>query len=184
MRIIGGQLRGKKLGPVRAAAVRPSSDRLREAVFSILSVSVKDAAVLDLFAGTGAFGIEALSRGARKAVFVDRNRDAIAMICKNIQVCRLESRATVIRWDVARNLDCLRTVNSPFELVFIDPPYDRGLILPTLAHLNQQRLLAAGGQVVVEHSPSEQISPEPEGFTTVDSRKYGKTLVSFLVAVV
>ena len=183
MRIIGGQLRGKRLSPVRAAAVRPTSDRLREAVFSILSTSIEGAVVLDLFAGTGALGIEALSRGARKAVFVDRNRDAIALISRNVQMCRLQGRSTVIRWDITRNLNCLVRAACSYDLVFLDPPYDRGLVRPTLQHLCQGRFLASDAHLVVEHSPSEAFTPPPDGLSIADTRKYGKTLVSFLVAV-
>ena len=184
MRIIGGQLRGRKLSPVRTTAVRPTADRLREAVFNIVSDSVKGAVVLDLFAGTGALGIEALSRGARRAVFVDRSHDAVALISQNIRKCGLEGRSTVIRWNISKNLDCLRQSDRIYDLVFLDPPYERGLVLPALEYLNRHRLLAASARLIVEHSSSEGILPAPEGYAITDTRKYGKTLVSFLVAVV
>ena len=184
MRIIGGQLRGKKLSPVRSAAIRPTSDRLREAVFNILTENIEEALVLDLFAGTGALGIEALSRGARRAVFIDNNRDAVALMYRNIRQCRLENRSTVIRWDITRNLDCLHRTGQPYDLVFLDPPYDRGLVLSALQFLNRHHFLAAAARVVVEHAASEVFSPLPDGLTVTDTRKYGKSLVSFLVAVV
>ena len=184
MRIIGGQLRGKRLSPVRGSAVRPTSDRLREAVFNILSDRIEGATVLDLYAGTGALGIEALSRGAHRAVFVDRSRDAVALISRNIQLCRLQNRSTVIRWDINRNLNCLSSQDQMFDLVFLDPPYDRGLALPTLRTLLRQQVLATGAQLIIEHSPSEEIAPVPDGLSVQDNRKYGKTLVSILVAVV
>jgi len=184
LRIIGGQLRGKKLRPVRAAALRPTSDRLREAVFNILSGSIEGAVVLDLFAGTGALGIEALSRGACKAVFVDRSRNAVDLISRNVRDCRLESQSTVIRWDITRNLDCLLAADQTYDLVFLDPPYDHGLVLTTLQHLHRRHLLAPAARMVAEHSSSERLSPLPEGLTITDTRKYGKSLVSFLVAVV
>ena len=184
MRIIGGQLRGKKLSPVRAAAVRPTSDRLRETVFNILSGRFEGTVALDLFAGTGALGIEALSRGAAQAVFVDHSREAISMILRNIQLCRLEHRSSVIRWDIARNLDCLRRVNRRYDLVFLDPPYNRGYVLPTLEYLHRNRLLTSDARLIVEHASTEVISPVPASFAITDTREYGKTLVSFLVAVV
>lgn len=184
MRIIGGQLRGKKLSPVRSSVVRPTSDRLREAVFNIVSGRIEGATVLDLYAGTGALGIEALSRGAHRAVFVDRSRQAVALISRNIQLCGLQHRSTVIRWDIIRNLNCLSNQDQGFDLVFVDPPYDRGLVRPTLQTLLQQRLLAATAQLIVEHSLSEEIAPIPDGLDIRDSRKYGKTLVSILAAVV
>jgi len=139
--------------------------------------------VLDLFAGTGALGIEALSRGALRAVFVDRSREAVALICRNIQLCRLESRSTVIRWDITGNLNCLLGADQRFDLVFLDPPYNRGLVLPTLENLRRHRLLTPAAHLIAEHSASEAISPAPEGFAISDTRKSGKTLVSFLVAV-
>lgn len=184
MRIIGGQLRGKRLSPVRTAAVRPTSDRLREAIFNILSGSIDGAVVLDLFAGTGALGIEALSRGARSAVFVDRNRDAVALITRNIQQCRLEDRSTVFCWDIARNLDCLRGAGQTYDLVFLDPPYNHGLILPALQFLLRYNLLKADANLVVEHSSSEDFSAIAEAIAIADTRKYGKSLVSFLVAMI
>jgi 16S rRNA (guanine966-N2)-methyltransferase len=184
LRIIGGQLRGKKLSPVRTAAVRPTSDRLREAVFNILSGSIEGTVVLDLFAGTGALGIEALSRGARKAVFVDHSRDAVALISRNLRLCRLENRSTVIRWDITRNLNCLNGDDQTYDLVFLDPPYDCGLIVPTLQILCRDRLLGSDAHLVVEHAASEGFSSAPESLVIADTRKYGKTLVSFLVAVI
>ena len=184
MRIIGGQLRGKKLGPVRSAVIRPTSDRLREAVFNILTGTIQEALVLDLFAGTGALGIEALSRGARQAVFIDNSRDAVALISRNIQQCGLENRSTVLKWDITRNLDCLYRTDKPYDLVFLDPPYERGLVLSTLQFLLQHHFLATAARVVVEHAASEVFLPLPNGLSVTDTRKYGKSLVSFLVAVV
>ena len=164
--------------------MRPTSDRLREAIFSILSGSIEGAVVLDLFAGTGALGIEALSRGARKGFFIDHSYEAIALISRNIRLCRLENRSTVIRWDIAGNLNCLHKYEQTYDLVFLDPPYDRGLIRPTLQALCRHRLLGSCARLVVEHSLSEEVSALPEALAVADTRKYGKTLVSFLFAVV
>ncbi len=184
MRIIGGQLRGKKLGPVGWAAIRRTSDRLRESVLNILTGNIQEALVLDLFAGTGALGIEALSRGARQAVFIDNSRDAIALITRNIEQCGLKNRSTIIQWDITRNLDCLHRIGQPYDLVFLDPPYGHGLVLSTLQFLQQHHFLASAARMVVEHAASETFSPLPDSFTVTDTRKYGKSLVSFLVAVV
>ena len=160
------------------------TDRLREAVFNILTGTIQEALVLDLFAGTGALGIEALSRGARQAVFIDNNREAVALITRNIQQCGLENRSTVLRWDITRNLDCLYRTDKPYDLVFLDPPYERGLVLSTLQFLLQHHFLATAARVVVEHAASEVFLPLPNGLDVTDTRKYGKSLVSFLVAVV
>jgi 16S rRNA (guanine966-N2)-methyltransferase len=181
MRIIGGELRGKKLAPLRGTAIRPTADRTREAVFNIISAKVPGANVLDLFAGTGAFGLEALSRGAARAVFVDNAAVALAAIEKNIAACRMQDRSRVIRWDIIRNLNCLGSVSQGFDLVFLDPPYNCNAVLPTLQNLVQSdALLAPGVTVIVEHAPSETITELPDGLALMDQRKYGKTLVSFL----
>ena len=184
MRVISGTAKGKRLKAVPGNTTRPITDRTKEALFNILGNWIIDARVLDLFGGTGAVGIEALSRGAAQAVFVDRSREAISMILRNIQLCRLENRSSVIRWDIARNLNCLRRDNRKYDLVFLDPPYNRGYVLPTLEYLHRHRLLTSDARLIVEHASTEVISPVPASFAITDTREYGKTLVSFLVAVV
>jgi 16S rRNA (guanine966-N2)-methyltransferase len=185
MRIIGGTLKKKRLSPVRGKEIRPTADRLRETIFNILAFGIRDAVVLDLFAGTGAMGIEALSRQAASAVFVDQSTAALATIRKNIAACKLAHCSRVIRWDAAKNLDCLSLRKERFSLVFIDPPYNRGLIAPAVFHLHQSGALATGARLVVEHTPAEPIDVDgrdrlPAGaFRAVDQRRYGKTLVSF-----
>lgn len=190
MRIIGGTLKKKKLVPVPGGHIRPTADRLRESIFNIVARRVRAAAVLDLFAGTGAMGIEALSRGAATAVFVDRDAAALATVKKNLTACRLEKSSRVIRWDAAKNLHCLAGTTDRFTLAFIDPPYGIGLVVPALEHLHQSGALDHGAAVVVEHTPSEQIVSElvqpgrKQVFAPVDQRRYGKTLVSFFEYVV
>jgi 16S rRNA (guanine966-N2)-methyltransferase len=185
MRIIGGKLKRKKLGPVPGRGIRPTADRVRESIFNILAPSIRQAVVLDLFAGTGAMGIEALSRGAAEAVFLDHGPKALAAIRKNISACGLDRHARTIHWDAAKGLGCLATLPHRFTLVFMDPPYRHGLVEPTLADLHAVGALAAGARIVVEHSREEPIQisiGETEltaVFPVVDSRRYGKTLVSF-----
>jgi 16S rRNA (guanine966-N2)-methyltransferase len=180
MRVIGGNLRGRKLCPVRGKNIRPTADRLRESIFNILSNLVRDAWVLDLFAGTGSQGIEALSRGATAAVFIDSNPDAISIIERNLKICRLDDQSRVIRWDIARNLNCLGPPERPFGLLFLDPPYSKGLVRPTLAHLHRRNLCEQNACLVVEHALSEPIPDDLTGFRMEEQRKHGKTLVSFL----
>lgn len=180
LRIIGGELRGKKLNSIRGTAIRPTADRLREAMFNILSFALKDAVVLDLFAGTGALGIEALSRGAKSAVFVDNNMEAVSVIERNIRSCGFDDRTNIIRWDIKKNLNCLKDKEPVFDLVFVDPPYQQRVVIPALFNLHRSKSLLKGARIVVEHSHMEEV---PKGFTafeTIDQRRYGKTLVSFL----
>jgi 16S rRNA (guanine966-N2)-methyltransferase len=182
LRVIAGQLRGKKLVTVPGRETRPTADRTRESIFNILGSAVRHAHVLDLFAGTGAFGIEALSRGADFALFIENGQEALGVLNRNIQSCRLADRARVLRWDAAGNLNCLADGDRKFDLVFLDPPYGAGMIAPALRHLADSRCLADKARIVVEHAIGEAVGQAPP-FHLQDHRRYGKTLVSFLTCV-
>ena len=179
VRIIAGTFKGRKLASIRGMAIRPTADRVREALFNILAARPAEATVLDLFAGTGALGIEALSRGARQAVFVDQAAAAIQVLRKNIALCRIEAHTQVLQWNILRNLNCLKAHPGAFDLIFIDPPYGRRMIEPTLAHIADNRLASPEALVVVEHDPSETVAPPSGDFACVDQRRYGLTQLSF-----
>lgn len=178
MRIIGGKFRKKKLLPVSGTDTRPTSDRLRESIFNIISGKPDGAFVLDLFAGTGALGLEALSRNAEKAVFIEVSQKAVAVIRKNIGTSFSESQAEVIKWDIIKNLNCLQG-RKGFSLVFMDPPYHKEMIGKTLIHLDKTNALSDGALIIAEHSSEEKLSEYPESFSQVDFRRYGKSAVSF-----
>jgi 16S rRNA (guanine966-N2)-methyltransferase len=184
LRIISGQLKGKKLYSVRGSTTRPTADQLRESIFNILSFRVIETVVLDLFAGTGALGIEALSRGAESAVFVDNNPGAISVIKRNIKSCAFDKKANIIKWDIKKNLNCLKFIKRAFNLVFLDPPYNQNMVKSALFNLEHTRSLEKGACIVIEHSPLESIPNDLLMFKITDQRKYGKTLVSFLNYVV
>ncbi len=184
LRIISGELRGKRLRSVHGKAIRPTADRLRESIFNILSSGVLEAVVLDLFAGTGALGIEALSRGAESAVFIDSSSEAISTIASNVKLCAFDNRAIIIKWNIEYNLNCLKSIKPAFDLIFIDPPYNKNMIKPALIHLDRSGSLRKGACLVVEHSPFEPIPDDLFVFQITDQRRYGKTLVSFLNYVV
>ena len=184
LRIISGSLRGKKLHTLRGMKVRPTADRLRESIFNILSARIHNAVVLDLFAGTGAFGIEAISRGAEYAVFIDNSRKALSVIARNIDACAFSNRTKIIKWDIERNLNCIKSFNPAFNFVFIDPPYNQSKINPSLLNLFKSGSLAAGACVVLEHAAAEPLHADLGAFEIDDQRRYGKTLVSFLSYVV
>ena len=184
MRIISGTLRGKKLHTFHGTRIRPTADRTREAVFNILSGRIWGAQVLDLFAGSGAMGIEALSRGATFTTFIDSSPAAIALIKKNLHACRLEKKARVILWDIERNVDCLQSQQTTHNLVFLDPPYRRGLAQPALMHLENSHFLAPGTCLVLEQAHIDERPLPPAHFVLTDRRRYGKTLVSFLTYMV
>ena len=183
MRIIGGSLRGKKLASLSGYAIRPTADRLRESIFNIIAERVPNAVVLDLFAGTGAFGIEALSRHARAAVFIDNSRAAVTVIYRNLEMCRLLDRARVILSDIDHGLGRVPMPQPRFDLVFMDPPYDRGFVRNGLNLLRRNPTLAPGHCLILEHSSREPLPFDLEGYVLHDQRPYGKTLVSFLECV-
>ena len=180
LRIIGGELKGKKLYTIPGTLIRPTSDRLRESIFNILSYLVKGAVVLDLFAGTGALGIEALSRGAKSAVFIDNNKKALSVVERNIQSCAVDNMSQIIRWNIVKNLNCIKSVDSKFNLVFMDPPYNKGLIEPSLINLYDSGSLGKDACIIVEHTPFEPVPGDCKQFELADQRKYGKTLISFI----
>jgi 16S rRNA (guanine966-N2)-methyltransferase len=182
MRIIGGARRGLKLAEVgegdAAAHLRPTSDRVREAIFNLLINAhgnpVAGARVLDLFAGTGALGLEALSRGAAEVTFVDDGTKALALIRANIAKMRAESETKVIRQD-ARKLGV--NPGAPFGLVFLDPPYGKGLGETVLGTALASGWIAPGAMVVWEEGVAVAV---PDGYAQVDQRKYGDTVVTLL----
>lgn len=180
--VIGGALKGRRLFSPEGMAVRPTSGRVREALFNIFMHEIKGATVLDLFAGTGALGIEALSRGAARAVLIDNASASLAVIQKNIRACGLQDAARTIRHDAAQDLACLPSLGMAFDLVFMDPPYKTGAIGQVLENLHASRALLPGAWVAAEHShrtTTEAAACDGTGFTLTDQRRYGKTVVSF-----
>jgi 16S rRNA (guanine966-N2)-methyltransferase len=180
LRIISGTLRGKKLHPFQGKGIRPTSDRTREAIFNIIADRIPGAVVLDLFAGSGALGIEALSRGAKMATFIDIAPAAITLLKNNLRSCGLEGRAQIYPWDIERNLNCLQSHGFQHNLIFLDPPYHKGLSLPTLTHLKNSQTMTPGATLVLEHGSVDELPTLFADFELLDQRRYGKTLVSFL----
>jgi 16S rRNA (guanine966-N2)-methyltransferase len=178
VRIISGKFKGRKLAVLKGTHTRPTSDRVREALFNILGATPEDAMVLDLFAGTGALGIEALSRGARGAVFVDSDRLPLDTLHRNITSCQLQACTHVFRWDIAKNLHCIKSLAFKFDLVFLDPPYHHNLIPPTLDHLLEMNALTPKAIVVAEHAADECPDP-PLNLSCERRRTYGQTQLSF-----
>ncbi len=179
MRIIAGAHRGRRLFSVKGRAIRPTSDRVRESIFNILADRVSGVNVLDLFAGTGALGIEALSRGADHACFIDNNRQAILAVLKNINMIHLEEKAIILKWDAVDNLNCLVPGKTNFKLVFMDPPYGKNMVRPALKNLDRSGCLEKNAVIVIEHTSRERLDEKMDSFIQSDRRKYGKTLISF-----
>jgi len=180
LRIITGELKGKKLFSIKGQTTRPTSDKLRETIFNILAHRLIGAFVLDLFAGTGALGIEAISRGALFSYFIDNKKEAVAIINKNIKSCKFEDRSSIIQWDIKKSLKCIEMLKNKFDLVFMDPPCNAGLIKPALINLQQSGTLQAGASVVIEHALYEPIPDDLKEFKISDKRKYRRTFLSIL----
>ena len=183
MRVVGGRLRGRNLAAPKSMAVRPTADRLRESLFNILTHAYGDpvagARVLDLFAGTGALGIEALSRGAAFALFVDDGAEARALLRQNVEALGLGGVSRIFRRDATR-LGAAHPV-PPFGLVFCDPPYGKGLAERALVAARDGGWLAPAALVVVEEAAASAFAP-PEGFAPIERRTYDDTEVVFLRA--
>ena len=167
MRIIAGTYRSRLLKSLKGQALRPTSDRLRETLFNVLGAAVKGARFLDIFAGTGAVGIEALSRGAAEVVFIENHGPAAMLIRRNLQTLGIGSGATVLAMDAVRGLESLvakrKPAEPPFHFVFLDPPYaQRGAYEAVLRFLGSVAILAAGSVVVAEHSRRVEL-PETMG---------------------
>lgn len=182
MRITGGTARGRSLaGPKSGCAlIRPTSDRVREALFSIIAAEIPGSAVLDLYAGTGSFGLEALSRGAELAVFVDQAAQALELIHGNASRCMAGAQIALLRIDLARPDGITRLKNRlppglRFDLVFLDPPYERKLAEQTLAAVGQGVLLRAGGLLIAEERNTARLPEQCGSLRLADQRSYGET---------
>ena len=178
MRVIAGQAKGRKLLRVPGSETRPISSRVKEALFDILGSDIEGAAFLDLFAGTGSVGIEALSRGASKVVFVDRSRKAIDTVRRNLQIAGLGGPAEVIHRDVFRFLQM--TPDTPlFDYIYVAPPQYQDLWDKTLLALNDKPLLALDGLIIVQMHPKEFHEIDTPRLQPVQERRYGSTLLCF-----
>jgi 16S rRNA (guanine966-N2)-methyltransferase len=185
MRITGGKLGGRRLVAPDDERIRPTSDRTRQAIFNMLmhkdfgiGFQLADAAVLDLFAGTGALGIEALSHGARWCLLVDDNADSRAIARENVEALGLTGVTKIWRRDATELGPLGPGAGGPFDLVFLDPPYRKGLVPKALASLKAGGWLKPKALIVAETDAKEEL--DAPGFTLIDARHYGETRVRFL----
>lgn len=183
MRIVGGAFRGRPLATPKTDAIRPTTDRAREAVFNVIAHRYGDhldgARVLDLFAGTGALGLEALSRGASYGVFIEESAEGRGLIRTNVEAFGLSGRTKIFRRD-ATGLGDAGTL-QPFDLVFADPPYGKGLGERALASARDGGWLKPGALCLVEEAAATPFQP-PAGFTLDERRDYGDTTIAFCLA--
>ncbi len=176
MRVIAGDARGRKLKSGKGLKARPTSDRVKEALFNIISEYVIDADFLDLFAGFGGIGIEALSRSAKQVVFVEQDSKHVQIIKENINLVNFEDKAKVIRGDV---LKILAAIDQNFDIIYLDPPYQAGLYEGVLSLILEQDLIKKNGIIICEHDTN--LPPQiPDSLEVLKCKSYGSISLTFI----
>ncbi len=180
MRVISGKSRGTKINTIESITTRPTLDRVKESLFNIIQNNIKDKIVLDLFAGSGALGIESLSRGAQKAYFCDSNKEAIRVIKQNLTKTKLAEKSKIYNEDFIK---CLNTINEKIDIVFLDPPYKLDLAVKAVKEILRNKLLNDNGIIIIE---TDEINrdlkelEELESISITDKRKYGRANLIFI----
>lgn len=180
MNIIGGIYKGRKLNFLKDKNIRPTQDKVREALFNIIMRDIEGKVVLDLFAGCGSLGLEAISRGAENVTFVDNNRECVDIITEN--ACRAglpENRYEVVRMDAFKAIEKIAKENRIFDIIIADPPYYLGLAKKILIKLTLYDILAPNNIIIVQHFKKDDVPGEFQGIVRLAEKKYGDTLLSF-----
>ena len=180
MRIIGGDAKGRSLHVPGRSKVRPTSDSVKEALFNILSPG-QGKTFLDVFAGSGNIGIEALSRGASWAVFIEKNPTLSLFIKKNLLQCGVDGRYEIMDMEAKKAIPILQKKGAHFDIIFADPPYEEGRVEETLCYFTDGKLFSEDGLLIIQHSVREALRPGPaKELILTDQRRYGDTILSFL----
>lgn len=182
MRIIAGTLKGRRLVAPRGDVTRPTADQVRLALMDTLTPYLPGARVLDLFAGAGGVGLEALSRGAAHATFVERDARAVDALRRNVSALGVADAARVTRGDVGRALASLARAGERFDIVFADPPYESGALGPALSALGEGHLTTPGGLVIAQHPTKHPPPPAVGALTAFRTRRFGETTLTFFRA--
>lgn len=182
MRVISGTARGTKLYSLEGDNTRPTLDRVKESLFNIIGIRVRDSVVLDLFSGSGAIGIEAASRGAEKVILCDKSKNAINIIKKNVERTRLQEKTHVVNLDYKR---ALKEANCTYDIIYIDPPYATNLVKESVVEILENEYLKDSGIIIIETDEEERIYKElneidKEKIDIYDKRKYGRVVLIFL----
>ena len=179
MRIIAGSAKGRRLKTLKGLDKRPTADRVKETIFAVLGKKIQGAEALDLYAGTGNLGIEALSRDAGAVLFVDNDAGAKKIIEENLRVTLLQDRAQIWRCDVFRALRRCRASGRMFDVIFADPPYGKGFGIQTFLALGECGILKQGGIFILEHQISEEVGADSNQLKVFSEKLYGQTAVHF-----
>lgn len=178
MRISGGMLRGRRLKTLKRSYLRPTSEKVRQAVFNIIGGYIKGMNVLDLYAGSGAFGFEALSRGARTVDFVEKDKVLCETIRENVKTLGVDNSVCIVRLDVDSAIQRYSSMGKVFSLIFADPPYQSGEVEKLIELIDKNKILNKDSIVVIEHSKRERPSERSSLLKMIDSRQYGDTVIS------
>lgn len=178
MRIVAGDFKGRKIETPFGKDIRPTSEKVKEAVFSILYGDIDGAVAADLFTGTGNLGLEALSRGADLCYFSDNSRDSINITKRNIANCRAEEWSVLVPGDYERCLERIKRDGRKVDIFFIDPPYKEGLYERCFELIREMELLGEGGKIIAEHSRKDMFPDEMSGYSKTKERDYGSITIS------
>jgi len=179
MRITGGRLRGRRLASFKGLEIRPTSDRVREAIFDLIGHHLTGEKVVDIFAGTGSLGIEAISRGAAWALFIDHSPKAIDLIVRNLKLCGFEAQGVALRKDLIKGFPRRhRLFEEKMDLVFVDPPYRKNILPPVLETLALQNILESPSILVTQSEQREVLPPRVRNLEMVKSKTYGDTRIT------
>ena len=179
MRITSGTLKNKKIKSREGNETRPTLERIKEAIFSIIGDKVVESKFLDLYSGTGNMAIEALSRGAKRAILIEKNQEALRIIIENINDCKLENKSRAYKNESLRAIEILNRKNEIFDIIFMDPPYKENLTENTIKHVSDYDLLAKDGIIISEHSVYEKLPEKIGKLVKYDERDYNKKIISF-----
>ncbi|WP_250673304.1 16S rRNA (guanine(966)-N(2))-methyltransferase RsmD [Paraclostridium ghonii] len=179
MRVISGKARGLKLNTPKNEDVRPTTDRVKESLFNIINGYIIDGEVLDLFAGTGSLGIECLSRGSSKCVFVDLNKSSIDIVKSNIKKARVEANSEVMNTDFKSAIEKVKNNSYKFDVIFMDPPYYKDMFIDALEKVEHSNILKEDGVIVVEHDTKHEFPKNVGRLIKSRNKKYGNTTLTF-----
>lgn len=179
MRVISGEFRGRILEKLEGMDIRPTSDRVKESLFNIFGVKTFDCSFLDLFAGTGAIGIEAYSRGAAKVVFIDTDAKSIQVLKENLQKLNILDKVEVYNTDYINAINKLSADGRSFDIIFMDPPYMKGYEKIALNEVSDKNILSSDGIIVVEHDLGDEMPERAGKLTIYRQKKYGNTMLTF-----
>ncbi len=179
MRIIAGSAKGKSIKCRKGIETRPTMDRVKESLFSILIPYIVDSRVLDLFSGTGNIALEAISRGAKKAVMIEKDKEALRVIIENVNNLGFEDKCRAYKNDAERAVEILGKKREKFDIIFMDPPYIEEVCTKVIKAVKKAEILEENGIIICEHHKYEDMAEEVAGYKKIDERTYGKKVLTF-----